>query len=101
DDEPRSIEGIPDAFFRANQLTRTEPMAPVYVCLDAGLQETPLTQAPSLPDIRRYQPAARPHASPREVDSLAQALIGASKPLILFGRGSRNPADWARRIELA
>ncbi|MCK9508030.1 MAG: thiamine pyrophosphate-binding protein [Pigmentiphaga sp.] len=101
DDEPRSIEGIPDAFFRASQLTRTEPMAPVYICLDAGLQETALVQAPSIPDTRRYQPATRPHASPHEIENLTQALLASSRPLILFGRGSRSQADWARRVELA
>src|SRR6202046_564788 len=43
DDQPASAEAAREALLRACWLARTAPMGPVYVNLDAGMQETPLT----------------------------------------------------------
>jgi thiamine pyrophosphate-dependent acetolactate synthase large subunit-like protein len=66
DDEPRSPEGIVEAFLRGMQLTSAEPRAPVYICLDAGLQEEKLGREIELPDMTRYAPAPTQRASERE-----------------------------------
>src|SRR5213594_755368 len=39
DDQPASIAAVPEAFVRAWRIARTEPLGPVYVCLDATVQE--------------------------------------------------------------
>ena len=101
DDEPRSAEGIVESFLRGMQLTSTEPRAPVYICLDAGLQEEKLTRAVELPDVSRYRQAARPCADEALVEAVADLLIGAERPLLLIGRSSRAQADWDRRVGLA
>lgn len=101
DDEPRSVEGIVEALLRATQMTSSEPRAPVYVCLDAGLQEEPLTKQVALPDPRRFASAPAPHASAASVAQIADMLLAAERPVLLFGRGSRDQADWDRRVELA
>src|SRR5437763_5493694 len=67
-DQRASVAAIPEAFLRAWRIARTEPQGPVYLCLDAGVQEEALTRAVALPDIARFEPAAPPHADPRALD---------------------------------
>jgi len=52
DDQPASVAALPEAFLRAWRVARTEPRGPVYLCLDAGLQEEALDHPPALPDHR-------------------------------------------------
>jgi len=46
DDQPSSPDALVESLARANLLTRSHPTAPVYICLDAGLQEAKLENAP-------------------------------------------------------
>ena len=101
DDEPRSPEGIVEAFLRGMQLTSAEPRAPVYICLDAGLQEEKLGREIELPDMTRYAPAPTQRASESAVERIADALIAAERPVLLIGRGSRSQVAWDNRVRLA
>ena len=101
DDEPRSPEGIVEAFLRSAQITRRAPSAPVYICLDAGLQEERLTKPVTLPDASRFAPAEDPCAPQEAVDRIAGLLATARAPLILIGRLSKRQEDWDRRVRLA
>src|SRR3984885_608582 len=56
DDQPASVPAAVESLVRAHGLTRTYPSAPVYVCLDAALQEEALATEPSLPDLARHGP---------------------------------------------
>ena len=60
DDQPSSPDALVESLTRANLLTRSHPTAPVYVCLDAGLQEEKLAREPQWPDLVRFQPPAPP-----------------------------------------
>src|SRR5262245_41027511 len=75
DDQPASVAAIPEAVLRAWRLARTEPQGPVYLCLDAGLQEAALARPVPLPDVQRFQPASPPHADPRAIDDAAEWLV--------------------------
>jgi benzoylformate decarboxylase len=101
DDQPASPQAAVEAVLRANQIARTAPHGPVYIVLDAGLQESPLGEEISIPDAARFAPPPSP-AVPR--DSLLQvikAVEHAKFPLILMGRVSRKQADWDRRVRFA
>ena len=101
DDQPASAQAAVESVLRANQITRSAPYGPVYICLDAGLQESSLTEEISIPDPARFAPAPSP-AAPR--DSVLKALKAIDKakfPLILMGRVSRKQADWDRRVRFA
>lgn len=100
DDEPRSPQALVEAFLRGNQLTHMEPRAPVYICLDAGLQEQKLEKPVELPR-ERYAPAPSASADQATVDRIADMLLGAEAPLLLFGRGSRDQGAWDKRVRLA
>jgi thiamine pyrophosphate-dependent acetolactate synthase large subunit-like protein len=101
DDEPRSPEALVEGFLRGMQMTSSLPRAPVYLCLDAGLQEQKLERPVTVPDPARFGPAAPPPATQSDVETIADLLANAKNPLLLMGRGSRAQEDWDRRVTLA
>ncbi|HEY4370935.1 MAG TPA: thiamine pyrophosphate-dependent enzyme [Burkholderiales bacterium] len=101
DNQPGSIPAALEALLRAGQIAQTAPRGPVYVNLDAALQEDKLAAAPVQPEASRYAPPASPLPPPAEVGRAAQLLSQAQKPVILIGRVSRDEGDWQRRVELA
>ena len=101
DNQPNSPESLVEAMARANMLTRAEPRGPVYVCLDAGLQEASIDKEPRWPDLKRLAPPAPPSGERESLRRAADLLKGAKQPILLFGRGDWSKASWDRRIELA
>jgi thiamine pyrophosphate-dependent acetolactate synthase large subunit-like protein len=101
DDQPTSADSLVESLVRGNQLTRSAPTAPVYICLDAGFQETRLDKEPEWPDVKRFAPPKPPRPSKDALDEAVALLSNAKKPLIMFGRGSRRDEFWRPRIRLA
>ena len=91
DDQPASVAALPEALLRCWRVARTEPQGPVYLCLDAGLQEEALSATVPLPDVARFQPATPPHADPRDLDEAARRLVEARYPLIVTESLGRRP----------
>lgn len=101
DDQPASPGAAREALVRAAWVAETLPAGPVYVNLDAGMQEAPLT-APLPPlDLGRLAPKIEQRPAAEDVDRVAALLRGAKRPLILVGRVSRSERGWAERIALA
>jgi thiamine pyrophosphate-dependent acetolactate synthase large subunit-like protein len=101
DDQPASPIAAREAILRAMWHAQSAPCGPVYVNLDAEMQEAPLA-APLPPlDPSRYTPAVAmaPHAD--RVRDAAVILRAAKRPLILMGRVSRDMTAWNARIVLA
>ena len=101
--QPASVAAIPEAMIRAWHAAHGEPCGPVYVCLDAGLQEEVLDPARpiNLPDLARY-PLAAPVEPPREsVAEAARWLVGAEFPVLLLGRSGLGQAAWDELVALA
>jgi thiamine pyrophosphate-dependent acetolactate synthase large subunit-like protein len=101
DDQPVSPQAAVESVLRANQITRSAPYGPVYICLDAGLQEAGLTEEISIPNPARFAPAPAPAAPRASVLKALKAIDQAKFPLILMGRVSRKQADWDRRVRFA
>ena len=101
DCQPASIGAAQEALLRANQIATTAPQGPVYVCFDAALQESKLSEAPAMPNPLRY--LAPPPAQPADaqVRRAAEMLSNARRPVILAGRVNRDTTAWQQRIELA
>jgi acetolactate synthase-1/2/3 large subunit len=91
DDQPSSVGAIPESLLRAWRQARAEPQGPVYVCLDAALQEDELERPVPLPDVSRFRPAAAPHADPRAIDDAARRLVEARFPLVVVEALGRRP----------
>jgi thiamine pyrophosphate-dependent acetolactate synthase large subunit-like protein len=101
DDQPASPQAAVESVLRANQITRTPPYGPVYICLDAGLQESPLTEEVAIPDAARFVPPPSPAVPQESVLKALKAIEAAKFPLIFMGRVSRKQADWDRRVRFA
>ncbi len=101
DDQPASAEAAREALLRANWMARTAPMGPVYVNLDAGMQEAPLADPLPPLDTSRFAPEATPAVAAASLADALALLRGAQRPVILMGRGSRSEAVWANRVALA
>ncbi|HEV8584068.1 MAG TPA: thiamine pyrophosphate-dependent enzyme [Methylomirabilota bacterium] len=101
DDQPASVAAIPEAFLRAWRLACTAPQGPVYLCLDAALQEEALAHPVPLPDVARFPPAAPPHADPRALQEAARMLAGARAPAIVVEALGRPPGTTAALCRLA
>jgi thiamine pyrophosphate-dependent acetolactate synthase large subunit-like protein len=101
DDQPASPSAAQEALLRAAWIANTEPMGPVYINLDAEMQEAPLTEeAPAL-NPARFMPEMR-SAAPNELVNKAAALLKSAKhPIILSGRASRSLESWDARVALA
>ncbi len=101
DDQPASPAAAREALLRAAWIAQTTPMGPVYINLDAGMQEDRI-EAP-LPPIShaRFMPQAAAGAPVDLLKKAALLLAGAERPVLLVGRVSRSVEAWRSRIELA
>ena len=101
DDQPSSVPAALESLVRADQLTRTYPSAPTYVCLDVGLQEAPIEPSLSVPEPSRHRPPGPPGTGASVLGRVVDLLERAERPLILAGRVGRGDAAWAARLRLA
>jgi thiamine pyrophosphate-dependent acetolactate synthase large subunit-like protein len=91
DDQPASVEAVPESFIRAYRLATTEPMGPVYLCYDGEVQEKRLDGEIPFASLERY-PAPLPlQAAEEGFDKTMRWLLEAKRPVIL--------ADWVGRKE--
>jgi acetolactate synthase I/II/III large subunit len=101
DDQPASVPAIPEAFTRAWRLALSPPQGPIYLCLDAGLQEERLAAPVAIPDPARFAPAAPPQAAPAALEAAARQLAEAAAPVIVVEALSRAPEALAALRRLA
>ncbi len=101
DDQPASIAALPETFLRARQQMETGPKGPVYICLDATIQEEKIEGVFEFPDTARYAPPPPPRPDAEALTRAAALLAGAKRPIILFGRGRRDRMAWDIRVKLA
>ncbi len=101
--QPASVGAIPEALLRAWRTMLIEPRGPVYLCLDATLQEQPLDAGSpvELPDVARYPLPPPPAPTSDAVATAARLLVGAERPLLLAGRGAHSDDGWGDTVELA
>ncbi len=101
DDQPASAGAARESVLRAAWIAQSAPRGPVYVNLDAGMQESPLA-APLAPiDTARYAPPVAMAPDPDAVRRAAALLEGAKRPVMLIGRVTRDERAWEARVRLA
>lgn len=82
DDQPASLEAVPEAFVRGRQLATSAPKGPIYLCLDSEIQEQRVpdgfltVQPSSFPSARPLSP------DPGTIEEIADALVRAERPVI-------------------
>lgn len=100
DDQPGSVQAALESVMRGYRLTRTEPSAPVYICLDSEIQECEVDASVAIPEPERYPAPTDPAPDARTVDEILAMLASAERPLILLGRAGRTEEEWDRRVAL-
>jgi len=101
DDQPASPGAAREGILRGWWLANAAPQGPVYINLDAEMQEAKLAEPLAPIDIHRFVPAVVAGPAPELVRKAADMLASAKHPLILAGRVSRNPEAWKARVALA
>jgi thiamine pyrophosphate-dependent acetolactate synthase large subunit-like protein len=101
DDQPASVGAARESLARATWHAKTAPQGPVYVVLDAGLQEEPVKEPLAPWDPQRFIPSVAQSVDEHTIAQICSLLSHAKKPMIFAGRGSRALDAWNDRITLA
>ncbi|MDP9416740.1 MAG: thiamine pyrophosphate-binding protein [Actinomycetota bacterium] len=102
DHEPRSLPSVPTVLGRAYRIALEEPRGPVYVALDAALQEDRVQAPVPLDDLPRIAtPPSRLAPETSALRVLAHDLCAAARPVMVLGYPGREPASFDVLVELA
>src|SRR5437867_5658191 len=101
DDQPNSVDAVPESFLRAYRIAMTEPKGPVYVCLDTDVQEQKITSPMIVPDARLFRAPAGPEPNPESLRRASQLLAAAQWPVLVAGEVGRNPKALPALLDLA
>ena len=101
DYQPFGIDGVPEAFARAYSIMTTEPQGPVYLCFDAGMQETPLSGEIPLPPETAARTPSRMVPEPKALHEIANRLLEAKHPLLLPEFVGRREGGFDNMVSLA
>jgi acetolactate synthase-1/2/3 large subunit len=100
DDQPASIASVPESIMRGFRVAAAAPQGPVYIALDAGLQEDEADRV-ELPNWARLAHPSRVGPDPRALRELATRLCAAERPLLVAGYAGRDPAAFGQLVELS
>ncbi|HET9672537.1 MAG TPA: thiamine pyrophosphate-binding protein [Actinomycetota bacterium] len=101
DDQPATIPSIPGSLLRALRVATAEPSGPVYVALDAGLQEDEAPEDLVVPDPATFATPSSIGAEPAALRRLAETLVAAERPVIVPGYVGRDPGAFELLPQLA
>ena len=101
DDQPASPGAAREALLRGTWIANTAPQGPVYINLDAEMQEAKLAEPLPAIDAARYMPPIATAATAESLREAAALLKSAKEVVILAGRASRREEPWQARIALA
>src|SRR5438067_13369976 len=79
DDQPASVAAAAESMLRAHRMAVTPPCGPVYVCLDAALQESRIGELPPLPSAKRFRPPRPIAPDPASLQEAAALLQNAER----------------------
>ena len=101
DYEPRSLESVPQTVARGYRVAASQPAGPVYIALDAGLQEQLLDEPVAMPDFDRLKVPATVGPDPAALRQLAEQLVAAERPIVIPGYAGRDPQSFHDLVALA
>jgi acetolactate synthase I/II/III large subunit len=101
DDQPNSVDAIPESFLRAYRIAMTEPRGPVYICLDTDVQEEKISKPMVVPHAQLFRPPSGPAANPESLRQASRLLAEAQWPVIVAGELGRNPKALPSLLDVA
>src|SRR5499426_1144582 len=91
DYQPTTVDGVPGAFARAYSVMMSARQGPVYMCYDAGLQESELKNDVEMPPTGAITVPAAPAADPGALEKEANTLAAANRVAIIADFAARPP----------
>ena len=91
DDQPYSVEAVPESLLRAMRTAMTDPKGPVYICFDSGVQEQRIDSPLPVPDAALFGPPAPPAPNPVALSEAVDLLANAVWPVIVTGEIGQEP----------
>jgi benzoylformate decarboxylase/acetolactate synthase-1/2/3 large subunit len=101
DDQPHSVGSITESIVRGYRVATAPPQGPVYIALDAGLQEQELDERTDPPNFERLKTPAGMGPDPAALRELAAAFTAAERPLVIAGYAGRDPSAFGLLVEFA
>jgi benzoylformate decarboxylase/acetolactate synthase-1/2/3 large subunit len=101
DDQPAAIEAIPSSLVRAWRVAAQQPAGPVYVALDADVQEDPIEGPVPEYDWDRVKPSTPIGPDPAGLEQLTRELLAAKRPVIIASFAGRDPKAFEQIPALA
>jgi benzoylformate decarboxylase/acetolactate synthase-1/2/3 large subunit len=101
DDQPSAIEAIPSSLVRAWRVAAQQPSGPVYVALDADVQEDPIEGPVPEYDWDRVKPSTPIGPDPAGLEQLTRELLAAKRPVIIASFAGRDPKAFEQIPALA
>jgi acetolactate synthase I/II/III large subunit len=100
DDQPASIASVPESVMRGYRIATAQPQGPVYIALDAGLQEDEVSDVP-LPNWDRLRTPSSVGPDPAALRRLSERLCAAERPVVVTSYAGRDANAFAQLTELS
>jgi acetolactate synthase-1/2/3 large subunit len=100
DDQPASVASVPESIARAYRISTAAPQGPVYIGLDAGLQEDEVGEI-ELPNFDRLKTPSKIGPDPAALRALAERLCAAERPIIVAAYAGRDAQAFGQLTELS
>jgi benzoylformate decarboxylase/acetolactate synthase-1/2/3 large subunit len=100
DDQPASIASVSESVMRGYRVATAAPQGPVYIALDAGLQEDEAIDV-ELPNWDRLKTPSAVGPDPVALRELATRLCAAERPVLVAGYAGRDPHAFEQLVELS
>jgi acetolactate synthase-1/2/3 large subunit len=101
DDQPASVASVPESIMRAYRIATSQPQGPVYVALDAGLQEDEVVGEVPLPNWERLKTPSPVGPDPAALRRLAERLCASERPVVVTGYAGRDANAFAQLTDLS
>lgn len=101
DDQPYDEDSLIESLYRAYKVSLTEPMGPVYICIDAELQEKKLDRVLKVPKAKKFSPPEIPPASLTQVYEIINLIKKSQMPVIIAEYLGRNEQAFYNLIEFS
>ncbi len=101
DDQPHTIDDVPDSFARAYSAMMSEPQGPVYMCYDASVLEEPLEHEVAMPSADKPRVPSRIAPDAEALGRVAELLAEAHHPILLADWTCHAPHGYENIVTLA
>jgi thiamine pyrophosphate-dependent acetolactate synthase large subunit-like protein len=101
DDQPADLESLPESFSRAWTTMLAAPTGPVYLCVDAGIQEQEVPDGFRWEPVRNYAVPTPPSPAQEDVLAIGTALSRARLPVVVTDYAGSTRTGFASLVQLA